>query len=47
MVWSAKIDESADKSFEVNMVSEFSNILARNIIRICYGEDLSDEKIEV
>ena len=47
VLWSAKIDESTDKSYEVNMVSEFSDILARNIIQISFGEDLSDEKIEI
>ena len=29
------------------MATEFSDILARNIIHICFGEDLSNEPIEL
>ena len=29
------------------MVTEFSDILARNIIHICFGEDLADEILEL
>ena len=43
--WAAKVDE---KGFhEVNMATEFSDILARNIIHICFGEDLSNDIISL
>ena len=29
------------------MATEFSDILARNILHICFGEDLSDWPIEI
>lgn len=29
------------------MATEFSDILARNIIHICFGEDISDWTIEI
>ena len=29
------------------MATEFSDILARNIVHICFGEDLSEEHIEL
>lgn len=44
--WAEQIDKNGG-SHEVNMASEFSDILARNIIHICFGEDLSDTLIEL
>ena len=43
--WNKLIKESENGSHEINMATEFSDILARNIIHICFGEDLSDELI--
>ena len=43
--WDKKIDASRNGCHEINMATEFSDILARNIIHICFGEDLSDELI--
>ena len=40
---SREVDKSKEKSIEINMATEFSDILARNIIHICFGEDLSDD----
>ena len=31
----------------MNMATEFSDILARNIVHICFGEDLSNEPIDL
>lgn len=42
--WAAKVDQEGHH--DVNMATEFSDILARNIIHICFGEDLSDDLIE-
>lgn len=41
--WAAKIDKNG--SHEINMATEFSDILARNIVHICFGEDLADDII--
>jgi hypothetical protein len=43
--WNKIIDESKQDCHVINMATEFSDILARNIIHICFGEDLSDESI--
>ena len=43
--WMAGIEASPTKSFDVNMATEFSDVLASNIIEVSFGEDLSDEKI--
>mmetsp|Transcript_28555 Transcript_28555/g.35311 ORF Transcript_28555/g.35311 Transcript_28555/m.35311 type:complete len:154 (+) Transcript_28555:561-1022(+) len=39
--WASKIDKNG--SHEVNMATEFSDILASNILHICFGEDISNE----
>lgn len=39
--WTEEITKKG--SVEINMAKEFSEILARNIIHVCFGEDLSDE----
>ena len=44
--WAQRIDSSKEKSIEINMATEFSDILARNIIHICFGEDLSDDVLD-
>lgn len=41
--WAAQINSKG--SHEVNMATEFSEILARNIVHVSFGEDLCDEKI--
>lgn len=41
--WAAKVRESG--SHEINMATEFSEILTRNIIHVSFGEDLSDDEI--
>ena len=41
--WGKVID--AKGSVEINMATEFSDLLARNIIHICFGEDLSEDEI--
>ena len=46
-IWAKRIDESEGKGIEINMATEFSDILARNIIHICFGEDLSDDTLEL
>ena len=43
--WQAGIDASSDKCFDINMATEFTDLLARNIIEISFGEDLSDELV--
>ena len=43
--WAENINKSKDKWHDINMATEFSEILARNIIHVSFGEDLSDEKI--
>ena len=45
--WNRQIDASSNKSFEINMAKEFNDILARNIIHICFGEDLADSVIDL
>ena len=45
--WESRIIKSEGKGIEVNMATEFSDILARNIVHICFGEDLSNEPIEL
>ena len=45
--WTIKIEQSQGKGIEINMATEFSDILARNIVHICFGEDLSEEHIEL
>ena len=45
--WEERILQSNGQGIEVNMATEFSDILARNIIHICFGEDISDELIEL
>ena len=43
--WAEKINQSKEKFHDFNMATEFSEILARNIIHVSFGEDLSDESI--
>ena len=45
VMWTQTIDKQG--YIEINMATEFSDILARNIIHICFGEDLSDEIIDI
>lgn len=44
--WAEQIDKNGG-SFEINMATEFSDILARNIVHICFGEDLSEEVLKL
>lgn len=44
--WADQIDKNGG-SFEINMATEFSDILARNIVHICFGEDISEEMISL
>ena len=39
--WDAKVKQNG--SHEINMAKEFFDIFARNIIHICFGEDISDD----
>ena len=39
--WDAKVKENG--SHEINMATEFFEILARNMIHVCFGEDISDD----
>ena len=41
--WASKIDQNG--FHDINMATEFSDIFTRNIILICYGEDLADDVI--
>lgn len=41
--WGNLISQSTDGFHDIDMATEFSDVLARNIIHICFGEDLSDE----
>ena len=41
--WGTLITESKQGYHDIDMATEFSDVLARNIIHICFGEDLSDE----
>ena len=43
--WQEGIDSNSEKYFDINMATEFSDVLARNIIEISFGEDLSDQPI--
>ena len=45
--WNRQIDASSEKAYEINMAKEFNDILARNIIHICFGEDLADSVIDL
>ena len=41
--WGTLISQSKHGHHDIDMATEFSDVLARNIIHICFGEDLSDE----
>ena len=41
--WAAKARASPTKTYDFNMATDFSEILARNIIHVSFGEDLCDE----
>lgn len=45
--WASKARASPTKTHDFNMATEFSEILARNIIHVSFGEDLSDELIDL
>ena len=41
--WSSKIDQNG--FHDINMATEFSDILTRNILHICFGEDIADDEL--
>ena len=43
--WLDEISASGKGSTQIDMATEFSEIFARNIIHVSFGEDLSDEPI--
>lgn len=43
--WMEKVEKNGHH--DVNMATEFSDILASNIIHICFGEDISNELFEI
>lgn len=45
--WMEEIDSSTDRSTEIDISTEFEDIFSRNIIKISFGEDVSDEKFEI
>ena len=46
-VWLKEIDASEEGSTVIDICSEFEKLFSRNIITICFGEDVSDEKFEI
>ena len=45
--WLGEIEASDNKTTVMDMATEFSDIFARNIIHVSFGEDISDDTIEL
>jgi len=45
-IWKSEISKNGG-STQIDIAYEFSDIFARNLIYICFGEDLADAKIEI
>ena len=45
--WIAEIEASPDKKIVIDISDEFAKLLARNIITICFGEDITNTELEI
>jgi len=44
--WKKEIAESSDGTTQINIAHEFSDIFAKNLIKICFGTDMMNTKIK-
>ena len=44
--WKREIAESGDGTTRINIAYEFSDIFAKNMIKICFGRDMMDRKFK-